>query len=185
MSATIMMPAAFDDAIRAMCSEAVTQAVTALAAKHGFDVEEALRDINVGDLKLVRKRGPSPKTEKVKSVAKKSKKSDNTDGKVKTKRAKTGYLMFQADARSATKDELTADLGEGEKLKPQSVVIAIAAKWKAISEDERAIWNAKAKAAASPDVSDDEVTSEVSDTETEPVVVVLGEELDEILSDEE
>jgi len=174
MSATIMMPAAFDDAIRAMCSEAVTQAVTALAAKHGFDVEEALRDIGIGDIKLVRKRGPSPKTEKVKSVVKKSKKSDNTDGKVKTKRAKTGYLMFQADARSDTKDELMADLGEGEKLKPQSVVIAIAAKWKAISEDERAIWNAKAKAAASPDVSENE-----DDT------VVLGEELSEITTDEE
>jgi len=71
----------------------------------------------------------------VKSVTKKSNKSDKTDGKVKTKRAKTGYLMFQDEKRSETKDQLIADLGEDEKLKPQSVVIAIAAKWKSISED--------------------------------------------------
>ncbi len=56
MSATIMMPSSFDDAIRSMCTEAVNQAVASLAAKHGFDAEEALRDLNLGELKLVRKR---------------------------------------------------------------------------------------------------------------------------------
>lgn len=142
MSVTIMMPSTFDQAIREMCSEAVNQAVTALAAKHGFDAEEAMRDLGVGEIKLVRKRGPSPKKETEKSV-KKQKTKDS--GEPKPKRAKTGYLVYQAFARPETVAELTLLLDEGEKLKPQAVVKAIAAKWQALSGEERMDWMTKAK----------------------------------------
>ena len=68
MSAIITMPAAIDESIRACCADAVSQAVAALAAKYHFDAEEAERDLNLGQLKLQRKRGPAAK----KSVAKAS-----------------------------------------------------------------------------------------------------------------
>lgn len=194
MSATIMMPSSFDDAIRSMCTEAVNQAVASLAAKHGFDLEDALRDLNLGEIKLVRKRGPSPKVTE-KSVTKKQKKEKNES---KPKKAKTGYLMYQAEVRSVTKEELSLLLNEDEKLKPQAVVTAIAAKWKALSEEERDDWKARAKAAATPDVSDDEApstgikgprpppveTAHVGEAELEEEEIVLGDDLDEIEDDE-
>lgn len=142
MSATITMPSGFDEAVRMMCSDAVNQAVAALAAKHGFDAEEAMRELGLGEIKLVRKRGPSPKKETEKSV-KKQKTKDS--GEPKPKRAKTGYLVYQAFARPETVAELTLLLNEGEKLKPQAVVKAIAAKWQDLSGEERAGWMTKAK----------------------------------------
>ena len=133
------MPTEFDQAIRSMCAAAVSQAVEALSAKYGFDAEEATRELNLGDLKLQRKRGPSPKAEK--SVAKKA---DATD---KPKRAPTGYLLFANDVRPEVRAELELGLEEGTKLKPQLVVTEIAARWKALPEDDRNWWNAEAKKA--------------------------------------
>ena len=139
MSQTIQMPAAFDQAVREMCGEAVSQAVAALAEKYGFDQDEALRDLNLGELKLARKRGPSPKKETEKSVSKKAKED-------KPKRAKTGYLLYADSCRSEVQQELAAQLGEEEKLKPQEVVKAIAARWKGLADETKAIWNEQAKA---------------------------------------
>ena len=144
MSATIMMPSTFDQAIRGMCSEAVNQAVTALAAKHGFDAEEAMRDVGLGEIKLVRKRGPSPKKETEKSVKKRKVKAS---GEPKAKRAKTGYLMFQDFVRAETRAELSENLAEDEKLKPQEVVKTIAAKWRTCGAEKQAFWNVQAAAA--------------------------------------
>jgi hypothetical protein len=139
MSQTIMMPASFDLAVREMCGDAVSQAVAALAEKYGFDQEEALRELNLGDLKLARKRGPSPKKETEKSVTKKAKGE-------KPKRAKTGYLLYADSCRAEVQLELSAQLGEAEKLKPQDVVKAIAARWKAEEAEVRTAWNEQAKA---------------------------------------
>lgn len=140
MSATITMPSGFDEAIRVMCSEAVNQAVAALAAKYGFDAEEALREVNGGDVKLVRKRGPSPKRDTEKPVKKQKEKAVD-----KPKRARTGYLVFQENIRQETVEEMTLLLEDGEKLKPQAVVKAIAAKWQALDANEKAEWKEKAK----------------------------------------
>ena len=142
-----MMPASFDLAVREMCGDAVSQAVAALAEKYGFDQEEALRELNLGDLKLARKRGPSPKKETEKSVTKKAKGE-------KPKRAKTGYLLYADEVRAEVKASLTAGLEEGEKLKPQDVVKGIASLWKGVDQEVRDEWNAKAK---TPATSDDEV----------------------------
>ena len=79
MSAIITMPAAIDESIRACCADAVSQAVAALAAKYHFDAEEAERDLNLGELKLQRKRGPATK----KSVTKVTKGSDDETPKPK------------------------------------------------------------------------------------------------------
>tara|TARA_Y100000816_G_scaffold106887_1_gene74511 strand:+ start:595 stop:1113 length:519 start_codon:yes stop_codon:yes gene_type:complete len=148
MAATIMMPQQIELAIREMCSDAMSQAVAALADKYGFDLEEANRFLAEADVKIVRKRGPSPKPDKEsKKEAKKEAKS-KTD---KPKRAKTGYLLYADEVRAEVKAELLAELSEDDKLKPQDVVKAIAARWKAEDEDVRAEWNAKAKTPATSD----------------------------------
>ena len=155
MSSTIMMPTTIDTTIRGMCEDAVTQAVAFLAEQHGFDVDDALRDLNLGDLKIVRKRGPSPTSEK-----KTKAKSD----KPKVKRGKTGYLLYADSVRPAVKDELLAELEEGTKLKPQATVSEIARRWKAESDEVRAEFNEQAKelnsAASSPQASDTESVAE-------------------------
>ena len=61
MSATIMMPNTFDEALREMCGDAITQAVASLAEKYKFDLEDATRFLELDSMKLVRKRGPSSK----------------------------------------------------------------------------------------------------------------------------
>ena len=79
MSATIMMPTQIESAIREMCTDAMSQAVAALAEKYGFDAEEANRFLS-SDVKIVRKRGPSPKKDEVKKEPKaKADKADKTD----------------------------------------------------------------------------------------------------------
>ena len=149
MATTIMMSPQIESAIHNMCSDAMTQAVNALAEKYGFDVEEANRFLAASDVKIVRKRGPSPKKEK---DAKKEikQKADTPD---KPKRAKTGYLLYADEVRAEVKAELMAEIGEDQKLKPQDVVKAIAARWKAEDAEVKAEWNSKAK---TPVASDDE-----------------------------
>lgn len=144
------MPQQIDAAIREMCSDAMGQAVAALADKYGFDAEEANRFLASDTLKIVRKRGPmaSPKEEKPKSN-----KAANADKADKPKRGKTGYLLYADEMRPETKVSLTSELKDGEKLKPQEVVKSIAAQWKAEEQEVRDEWNAKAK---TPVTSDEE-----------------------------
>ena len=148
MSAIISMPTAIDESIKGMCVEAVSQAVAALAEKYGFDAEEANRFLTNSDVKIVRKRGPSPKKDEAKKEPKA--KADKSD---KPKRGKTGYLLYADEVRAEVKAELEAELGEDDKLKPQDVVKGIAARWKAEDQEVRDEWNAKAK---TPVTSDDE-----------------------------
>ena len=157
------MPQQIDNAIREMCSDAMSQAVAALAEKYGFDAEEANRFLATDTLKIVRKRGPmvSPKVEKTNKKEAKEAKED------KPKRGKTGYLLYADEVRQETKESLIAELEEGTKLKPQEVVKAIAARWKAEDQDVRDEWNAKAKTPATSDeepgslpTSDDELVAE-------------------------
>ena len=160
MSATIMMPQAFDQAVREMCGDAMAQAVASLAEKYDFDADEATRFLDLDEIKIARKRGPSPKKSEEKPSkskkepkSKKEAKTKTDEDKPKTKRAQTGYLMYSKAVRDEVKTELTAALGEDEKMKPQEVVVAIAAKWKALDQEERDEWNTKAK---TPVTSDEE-----------------------------
>jgi hypothetical protein len=143
MSCTITMPATLDESIRACCTEAVGQAVAALAAKYGFDAEEAERELNLGEMKIQRKRGPVSK----KSVAKAEKKAKKTAKVVdpdKPKKRLTGYLLFSKEMRPEVKAALEEQLEEGEKLQSKTVVAALAAAWKELSTQEQAEWKEKA-----------------------------------------
>jgi hypothetical protein len=160
MSTTIQMPTAFDAAVRSVCAEAVNQAVSQLAAKYGFDCEDALRELNLEEIKLVRKRGPSPKQETKKSATK-SKKTKKEKDPNAPKRAKTGYLLFQDEMREGVRAELTANLAEDTKLKPQDVVKAIADLWTALGKEEKSKWTERAKAAAG--VKIEEIPCETDD----------------------
>ena len=138
MSCTIVMPSALDESIKSVCTDAVQQAVEVLAAKYGFDKEEAARELNLGEMKLQRKRGPASK----KSVSKAEKKSKSKEDK--PKKRKTGYLLFSDEMRADIKELLLENLEEGEKLKPQDTVRELAAQWKALPDEEKAEWNERA-----------------------------------------
>ena len=135
-----------EEVVRTACVDTANQVVAALAAKFGFDVEEATRELNLGELKIQRKRGAPAK----KPVRKKAK---DEEGKPKPKRALTGYLNYQASMRpevkAALEDErrlLAEESGEEQpKLQPQAVIKAIAAAWKAEPQEIRDSWNAEAK----------------------------------------
>jgi len=97
------------------------------------------------------------KDDVVQPLQEKKDKKDKKDKKEKkevdpTKPKKTsGYLIYSSSVRAEVKEQLIADGGEG---KPKEVIQAIAAKWKALPDEEKAVWNEKAKA---PQTSDDEV----------------------------
>ena len=155
MSATIMMPQAFDQAILEMCGDAMAQVVAALSDKYGFDADEASRFLELESIKIARKRGPSPKKsedkpEKTKK-SKKEKKEKQEATEDKPKRSPTGYLLFSKALREEVKVALTEKLGEDEKLKPQDVVSQLAVQWKALEQDERDEWNSKAKTPVTSD----------------------------------
>ena len=157
MATTIMMSTQIESAIRDMCTDAMSQTVTALAEKYGFDADDANRFLADTDVKIVRKRGPSPNKEVVKP--------NRQSASDKPKRGKTGYLLYADEVRAEVKAELVSALTGDDKLKPQDVVKAIAARCKAEEQDVREEWNAKAK---TPATSDDEVepsTSEKKDSD--------------------
>ena len=145
--AAIMMPQAIDASIKEMCGDAMTQAVAALADKYGFDAEEANRFLDASSIKIVRKRGPAPKEEKPTKTKTKTKQETGD----KPKRGKTGYLLYADEVRTEVRLTLTAELEEDEKLKPQDVVRAIAARWKDEDQEVRDEWNTKAKTPATSD----------------------------------
>ena len=62
----------------------------------------------------------------------------------------SGYLIYSNSVRAEVKEKVIADGGEG---KPKEVVQAIAAKWKELGDEEKAVWNEKAK---TPPASEDE-----------------------------
>lgn len=150
MSAAITMPAAIQGAIQSMCEDAIGQAITALSTKYGFDAEEAQRELNLGKIKISA------------TTTKASHKKTPSD---KPKRGPTGYLVFSKEMRADVKAQLESELGEDEKLKPQQVVTALAARWKQLSDEEKEEWNSKAKAAST---SDDELPAQ--DTEVDKPV---------------
>ena len=89
----------------------------------------------VGEVEVVEK----PKASKKPKKEKKDKDSD--DEKPKTKRI-SGYILYSKANRDEVKDELTT---EDEKPKNTDIMCKLAENWKALSDEERAEWNAKAK----------------------------------------
>ena len=90
--------------------------------------------------------GKKEKKEKNEKKEKKEKKEVDPNKPKKT----SGYLIYSNSVRAEVKKQLIADGGDG---KPKEVVQAIAAKWKDLGDEEKALWNEKAK---TPPASDDE-----------------------------
>lgn len=125
------MPTSFTDAVNDMKSQAVSQAVTVLAEKYGFSLEDALREVKVSKVEA--------KSEK--AVKKKAEKADKGE---KTKRALSGYQVYMKHMRSEVSKEMEADLEDGVKLKPKDVMTELGARWKALSDSEKDEWKTKA-----------------------------------------
>jgi len=147
-----------DLALKSMMEDAVTQAVSALSEKHGFDLEDALRDLNLNEIKLVRKRGPSAKSEK------KGKKA--SADKPKSKRGTDGYKVFSKEVRAEVKSDLEKAAEEGVKVTPQQVQTELGSRWSALSLEEQAVY--KTKATEINSAASSLVASEASSDEDAP-----------------
>jgi len=123
---TVTISSAVDKMMKNMFAETMEACVTKLSEKYGFDEKEALEFLQIDGLK-----------------EKKDKKEVDPNKPKKT----SGYLLYSADVRQQVKTKLIEDGGEG---KPKDVVQGIAAKWKALTDEEKAVWNDKAKAAKEP-----------------------------------
>ena len=109
-----------------MTLELVAQRVDALEKQM-----KELLDKNASDEPATKK----PKKEK------KEKKSDSDDDKPKTKRT-SGYILYS----NAHRDEVKEELSDGEtKAKNTDVMCKLAENWKALGDEGKAEWNAKAK----------------------------------------
>jgi len=93
---------------------------------------------------------PPDAKEKPVKKAKAAKKEVSSDEEKPKKKRTSGYLLYSADMRDAVKTKLTAD---GSKLKNQDIMTELGAMWKALSDEEKAPWNEKAKA-VDPEVSE-------------------------------
>ena len=155
------MPNALNQALEDVAHQSMAAAAHALAEKYEFPIEEAMRHLNLDELKLVKKRGPSPKSQAEKDAAKEEKKaakkaakkaekkaekkSGASSDEEKPKRAKTGYLLYSAEVRDEVKSDLTEELEEGARLLGKHVISEIARRWKELPADEVAAWNEQAK----------------------------------------
>ena len=83
----------------------------------------------------------NPVDEKPKPTKKPKKDKDSDDEKPKTKRI-SGYILYSKANRDDVKALLTSD---DEKPKNTEIMCKLAQNWKALSDDERTEWNAKAK----------------------------------------
>ncbi|WZN63611.1 2-amino-3-ketobutyrate coenzyme A ligase [Chloropicon roscoffensis] len=128
-----------------MAAKAYDMAVIKIRGKHAvtnFPAEEYAEEM--------RSRGASEiSVEKfilqLRSEAKRQNKLRREAKEDKPKRAMTGYLLFADHMRDRVKEDLTADLAEGENLNVQAMVSAIAALWREQDKETKEEWQARAK----------------------------------------
>ena len=85
-----------------------------------------------------------------KKKAKAVKKEVSSDEEKPKKKRTSGYLLYSSENREVAKTKLTAN---GAKLKNQEIMTELGTMWKALSDEERAEWNDKAKV-GEPDLSE-------------------------------
>ena len=124
----------------------VTDSVKLLAEKHGFDFEEAMACLDIGNMGNLSTKALG-KEKKAKKEKEPKEPKEPKEKKEKVKRAPTGYMLYSADKRPAVKKALEDALAEGEKLKPQNVLAKLGANWKAEDQAVRDKWNEQAKGA--------------------------------------
>ena len=81
------------------------------------------------------------KSKATKKPKKEKKDKDSDDEKPKTKRI-SGYIIYSKANRDDVKEMLSSD---DDKPKNTDIMCKLAENWKALSDEERAEWNAKAK----------------------------------------
>ena len=158
---TIAINQTLETAVKTMLNKHATECVKALAEKYEFDLEEALRELDLESAKVVKKEKASPK-----ASPKAEPKSTKGKGKAKEdkpKKAKTGYLLFSDSVRAEVRAELEEAADEGTKVMAKEVVRGIAAKWKELSEEEQAEWKSVAEQAKSPPESEHEEEGDEAD----------------------
>tara|TARA_B100000073_G_C23660887_1_gene544518 strand:- start:626 stop:952 length:327 start_codon:yes stop_codon:yes gene_type:complete len=74
----------------------------------------------------------------------------NKDGTPKKPKAKTGYLVFSSEKREEIKKLLETDTGTPPK--PKEVISKLGEVWKSLSDEEKQIYNEKAKLMAENDI---------------------------------
>ena len=125
---TLNIDASVEKMLKELFAETMEACVVELSEKYGFDKQEALEHLDIASLK----------ENKLANKEKKEKKEVDPNKPKKT----SGYLIYSSAVREEVKAKLIKDGGEG---KPKEVVQAIAAKWKELSDEEKAKWNEKAK----------------------------------------
>ena len=79
-----------------------------------------------------------------KKTKKTKKDKDSSDDEKPKKKRVSGYLLFSSVHRDEVKQELFGD----EKPKNSDIMVELGKRWKALSDEEREEWGAKAKAKA-------------------------------------
>tara|TARA_B100001142_G_C14338331_1_gene656817 strand:- start:1533 stop:1889 length:357 start_codon:yes stop_codon:yes gene_type:complete len=93
---------------------------------------------------------PPPEKPKPQSKAKSKAKSEDDPEKPKKKRT-SGYIIFSNANREEVKERLLENAQEGEKPRNTEVMKELARMWKELDDDEKGIWNAKAKSDSEED----------------------------------
>jgi len=116
-----------------MTLEIVAQRVTAL--------ESQMSELSTKMEELVKVVSKKEKKEKKEKKAKKDAVSSDDEDKPKKKRV-SGYILFS----NANRDDVKEKITEGdEKPKNTEVMKELAKMWKELGDDEKEVWNAKAK----------------------------------------
>ena len=90
---------------------------------------------------LLAKNDSNEPPKKQEKKIKKDKKADSDDDKPKTKRV-SGYILYS----NANRDDVKEQLSDGEnKAKNTDIMTKLAENWKALSDEDKELWNAKAK----------------------------------------
>ena len=162
---TIAINQTLETAVKTMLNKHATECVKALAEKYEFDLEEALRELDLESAKVVKKEKASPKASpktEPKSTKGKGKAKEEKEVKEKKPRKPSGYQAFMKSERPTVKEELQAmsmeelqaelELDdEPEKFHPKHVLTCLGKRWKALSEEEQGEWNDAASSGAESD----------------------------------
>ena len=90
---------------------------------------------------LLAKNDSNEPPKKQEKKIKKDKKADSDDDKPKTKRV-SGYILYS----NANRDDVKEELSDGEnKAKNTDIMRKLAENWKALSDEDKELWNTKAK----------------------------------------
>lgn len=160
---TIMINQTAETAVKTMLNKHATDCVKMLAEKYGFDLDEALRELDLESTKVVKKERASPKSEP-KSTEPKGKAKAKAEKEPKEKKARkpSGYQAFMKAMRPEVKEELEAMTmselqaeleleDEPEKFHPKHVMTCLGKRWKAQSKEEQDEWNDAASSGAESD----------------------------------